>query len=391
MVPSGWQEKKLKEIDVQVIDGDRGANYPKQEDFSAIGYCLFLNAKNVTKAGFKFDECQFISEEKHNQLRKGEVLKHDIVLTTRGTVGNMAYFADSIPYSKMRINSGMVVLRNNNKEIDTFFLYKALSSYIMERQIASMSFGSAQPQLTVKIINDLSLPIPPKNEQEKIAKILSTWDEAIEKLDRLIATSELEFNFILNKSLLNSDFCSSFALEKVADVTMGASPKSSSYNSEGIGLPLIQGNADIKNRRSVPKQFTSEITKECQTGDILFSVRAPVGMVAVSDQRACIGRGVAAIRAKQNRHQQSLYYSLLANESSWKSLSQGSTFEAINSSDLRTFEISIPNDKYIEYIEGLFKSADYRNGLLKKKREALFIQKQGLMQQLLTGKKRVKP
>jgi type I restriction enzyme, S subunit len=78
----------MAQAPIEIIDGDRGTNYPKQTDFKAVGHCLFLNAGNVTDKGFNFDDCMFISEEKDAALRKGKLQREDIVLTTRGTVGN---------------------------------------------------------------------------------------------------------------------------------------------------------------------------------------------------------------------------------------------------------------------------------------------------------------
>ena len=72
----------------EIIDGDRGKNYPKQEEFLDIGFCLFLNAKNVTSAGFSFENCMYITEEKDTLLRNGKLKRGDVVLTTRGTIGN---------------------------------------------------------------------------------------------------------------------------------------------------------------------------------------------------------------------------------------------------------------------------------------------------------------
>ncbi|MCI4453223.1 restriction endonuclease subunit S, partial [Klebsiella variicola] len=85
-----WTLSTLSEAAVQIIDGDRGANYPCSDDFSSSGYCLFLNAGNVTKDGFKFDDVAFITEEKDALLRKGKISRGDLVLTTRGSVGNAA-------------------------------------------------------------------------------------------------------------------------------------------------------------------------------------------------------------------------------------------------------------------------------------------------------------
>ena len=94
-----------------IIDGDRGKNYPKQNEFFPEGYCLFLNAGNVTPNGFSFEENSFITQEKDDLLRKGKLQRGDIVYTTRGTVGNAALYSESVPFENRRINSGMVILR----------------------------------------------------------------------------------------------------------------------------------------------------------------------------------------------------------------------------------------------------------------------------------------
>lgn len=170
-----WQVKKLGEI-VDIVDGDRGVNYPKQTDFTKAGYCLFLNASNVTKSGFDFKEKQFISTEKDKALNKGKLSREDVVLTTRGTVGNFAYYSDEVPYDQVRINSGMVLLRAGS-DVAPGYLHSS-SSYF-DKQIKSIAFGSAQPQLTVGAIKKLKLPMPSKPEQEKIADFLTAVDERI--------------------------------------------------------------------------------------------------------------------------------------------------------------------------------------------------------------------
>ncbi len=83
----------------------------KSDELFSEEYCLFLNTKNVTKNGFSFDTKQFITKTKDKLLRKGKLERYDIVLTTRGTVGNVAYYDELIKYKHLRINSGMVILR----------------------------------------------------------------------------------------------------------------------------------------------------------------------------------------------------------------------------------------------------------------------------------------
>ena len=192
-IPKEWDILYICDSSVDVLDGDRGNEYPKEKDFMSSGYCLFLSAKNVTKNGFKFDECSFISEEKDGKLRKGRLVKGDIVITTRGTVGNMAYYDESIPYEAMRINSGMAVFRNDDDLISTKFLYQLLKAPVINQQIDLLTFGSAQPQLTIGVINSLCMPVPPLTEQHKVTDILSSIDTRInEKQRKLNHTKSLK-------------------------------------------------------------------------------------------------------------------------------------------------------------------------------------------------------
>ena len=107
-----WEQRKLSEV-VNVLDGDRGKNYPTENDFYVDGHTLFLNASNVTTDGFLFEDNQFISEEKSNSMGNGKLQNDDIVVTSRGSLGHIAWYntdiIQKVPYA--RINSGMLILR----------------------------------------------------------------------------------------------------------------------------------------------------------------------------------------------------------------------------------------------------------------------------------------
>lgn len=174
----------------EIIDGDRGKNYPHQHEFLDEGYCLFLNTGNVTKAGFSFDSNQFISKEKCDLLRKGKLQRHDIVYTTRGTVGNAAYYSDSIPYEHVRINSGMVIIRPKEAIVCTEFLYQILKSDYYRPFFRKHCTGSAQPQLPIKNFSTIELDLPDLPVQCRIAGILSTYDDLIENNQKQIKLLE---------------------------------------------------------------------------------------------------------------------------------------------------------------------------------------------------------
>ena len=186
---SEWKKVKLGDV-CQIIDGDRGKNYPKNHEFFGSGYCLFLNTGNVTKEGFSFANNQFITKEKDELLRKGKIQRGDLILTTRGTVGNIAYYTNHIKYENVRINSGMVILRVNKENVDASFLYQLVRSKESRTYINSFCTGSAQPQLPIKNLSQIYFEIPPLQTQHRIATILSRYDSLIENYQKQIKLLE---------------------------------------------------------------------------------------------------------------------------------------------------------------------------------------------------------
>ncbi|HEB0894696.1 TPA: restriction endonuclease subunit S [Citrobacter braakii] len=162
----------LENLSIKLIDGDRGKNYPKQSDFFDKSDCLFLSAKNVTKNGFEFADCLYISKEKDEQLRAGKLERNDIVLTTRGTIGNSGLYDSSININNVRINSGMIILRPDTSIWNPRFLYFLLNSDLVEKQILALTSGSAVPQLPARDLRKFILPKVPLGKQNKIVEVI---------------------------------------------------------------------------------------------------------------------------------------------------------------------------------------------------------------------------
>jgi type I restriction enzyme S subunit len=155
-IPEDWKIGTLGHL-CQIIDGDRGSNYPKNEDFYKNEYCLFLNAGNVSKKGFNFSKCAFITKEKDNLLRKGKLQRNDIILTSRGTVGNLAFYTEKIPYDNIRINSGMLIIR---PRLEASYLFSFLNSFEFSKAIENYISGSAVPQLPIKDLSIIQILVP---------------------------------------------------------------------------------------------------------------------------------------------------------------------------------------------------------------------------------------
>ena len=180
---------KLKNTDIEIIDGDRGKNYPKEDELFSSGYCLFLDASNITKSGFDLSSLSFISQEKDKKLRSGKLERNDIILTTRGSVGNIALYDEHIPYDNIRINSGMLIIRPNQSFLPKYLKYMLGTKYIV-KQIENYSSGSVQKQITVSILQELNLINRSLEEQQSITKVLSIIDDKIDLNNRI--NKELE-------------------------------------------------------------------------------------------------------------------------------------------------------------------------------------------------------
>ena len=228
---------------INIIDGDRGINYPKESDFYDDEYCLFLNAGNVTKNGFNFSNKSFITLKKDNELRNGKLRRNDVVLTTRGTVGNVALYDDSISFENIRINSGMVINRVKSNKLLPQYLYQFMQSSIFDFQVKKANFGSAQPQLTKKGIAKFNIAYPSIKEQRKVCSFLSLLDKKIELQTKRIETLKYFKKGLISK-LLNEY---NYKIMKIKDVLKFEQPtkyivNSDEYINDSKAIPVLTAN-----------------------------------------------------------------------------------------------------------------------------------------------------
>ena len=259
------------------------------------------------------------------------------------------------------------------------------------REAADASYGTHMPRADWRIVSAVKFPLPPLPEQRAIAAVLSDVDELIGSLEALIAKKRAIKQAAMQVLLTGRTRLPGFSgewetkrLEEIATVTMGQSPPSASYNVGGDGLPLIQGNADIARRSTIDRIWTTLPGKFCGAGDIVLTVRAPVGYVARASKRACLGRGVCGLRPLG--HGPFLYYALIMRESHWEDVEQGSTFSAVNSAQVAGFPICSPMDREEQQaIATILSDMDAEIAALERRLDKTRTIKQGMMQQLLTG------
>jgi len=203
----GWEERKLGESDLlEIIDGDRGKNYPTQKDFLEDGFCLFMNTKNVRPDGFEFETTMFISEAKDKAMGKGKLKRNDVVMTTRGTIGNLGVYDDSVEFENIRINSGMLIFRPNSKVITPHYLFETFRSGVFKAHIKKYTTGAAQPQLPIKTLVNFTIPVPKSiEEQQTIVRQLDALRTETQKLEA-VYQKKLDDLEELKKSILQKAF-----------------------------------------------------------------------------------------------------------------------------------------------------------------------------------------
>ena len=410
-----WSKLSFDGLNIDVIDGDRGAHYPNKEELLSEGSCLFLSAKNVTKSGFQFSEKQFITEDKDKLLRKGKLKRGDIVLTTRGSVGHKALYGETVEFDSLRINSGMVLLRHQWEELSNEFVYKSMFTRHFTKQIDVVAFGSAQPALTVKEIKKLKLSIPPSfPEQQKIASFLSKVDDKIalltEKKDKLTeykkGVMQQLFNgkwenqngqmtFIPPTLRFKADDGSEFpdweesTLGELGSFVGGGTPDTKNKDYWMGEIPWISSSDVIddnifkidKTRFITDEAISESATKIVPANSILIVSRVGVGKFVVSKQEICTSQDFSNFTPKQSDIT-FMAYNLYVNKRKLESLAQGTSIKGFTTGDLKSLKLGIPcfeeQTKIANFLSAIDQKIDLANSELETTKEW----KKGLLQQM---------
>ena len=176
-LPSHWEISKLKRV-ADVIDGDRSTEYPNERDFVETGI-PFLSSKNIIDNELDYSHLNHISKEKFDRLGNGKLVKGDIVVTVRGTIGNVGHF-DGKNYETAFINAQMMLLRPKIG-IESSFLYYLARSNFWFSQLDYFSYGAAQQQLSNVILRNITIPLPSLSEQSSIVNFLELKTAQIDK------------------------------------------------------------------------------------------------------------------------------------------------------------------------------------------------------------------
>ena len=331
-----------------------------------------------------------------NRLREGDLIVADASEDETG-VGKSVEVRN---LGATEAVAGLHTLLLRPKDLRTHEGYRGylLEKESVKRQLRSLATGLKVFGISKQALKDVRIPLPSPAEQRTIAEALSDVDGFLTALETLIEKKRAIKRAAMQQLLTGKTRLPGFSgtwiekrLKDLATITMGQSPPSSSYNSRGDGLPLIQGKTDIANHHTIDRVWTTQVSKRCDSGDLLLTVRAPVGTVAFARKAACLGRGVCGLKPIWSF--EFLFHTLLHAEDRWRILEQGSTFTAANSEQVGQFCLHVPTDENEQRaIATVLSEMDTEIAALERHRDKTRAVKQSMKQQLLTGRVRlVKP
>ena len=238
-----------------------------------------------------------------------------------------------------------------NEQCDTRFLCYLINSMDLSGYIT----GSAQPKLSQANLNAVTLSLPTLAEQKRIVEYLYMLDQKIDVNRQINDNLQQQAMALYAEMFLNSsdNNVTSGTLSDIAVITMGQSPSGNSYNEDGVGEVFYQGRAEFGFRFPKRRLFTTEPKRMAETGDVLLSVRAPVGDLNVAYESCCIGRGLGAIHSKTG-HSSFVLYTMFALKSQLDVFNgEGTVFGSINRDALNAIPIDVPLVTKIDRFEAV--------------------------------------
>ncbi|WP_278533501.1 restriction endonuclease subunit S [Streptococcus vestibularis] len=329
---------------------------------------LALSALNVKNGYIDFNaDANYGDQELYNRwMGDNNLHKGQVVFTTEAPMGNVAQIPNDALYI---LSQRTIAFEVKHHLIREDFLATLLRSPKIFNELTSLSSGGTAKGVSQKSLSNLKISVPTSlDEQSAIGSLFRTLDDLLASYkDNLTNYQSLKAT-MLSKMFPKAgqtvpEICldgfkgewENKTLSEVTNITMGQSPKSENYTDNPNDYILVQGNADIKDKRVVPRLWTTEVTKFAEIGDIILTVRAPVGDIGKTDYNVVIGRGVAAIKGNDF-----IFYTLekMKMTGYWNKFSTGSTFESISSNDIKEAIIQIPTIEEQQAIGFYFSNLD---------------------------------
>ncbi len=173
-----WEEKKIKEMELYISDGNYGEAYPTSSDMVEEGV-PFLRGNNINNGYLNFNDMKYITPEKHSELLSGHIKSEDIIITVRGDIGKVGFA--TCEYEGANMNAQLALIRVKCKKIDARYLHQYMNTAEFYKEVLKRQTGTALKQLPIGKLKDISLKLPNIEEQRKISLILCGLDSKLEK------------------------------------------------------------------------------------------------------------------------------------------------------------------------------------------------------------------
>lgn len=394
LFPDTWKFAEAREICSQIVDCVN-KTAPVVDYETPYKMIRTTNVKNgrIDLSGARcVDDSTFIKWNRRLTPRKG-----DVVLTREAPLGDVGLIRTD---DKVFLGQRTMIFRADGINLDQRFLYYSLLGPTLQAQISALGSGSTVEHVRVPDAERLVIPHPPIGEQRKIASLLSAYDDLIENNKRRITLLEKMAEEIYREWFVRFRFpgwqeaefekglpgnWQASGLGQIAKFLMGQSPKSEFYNRNGDGLPFHQGVGTFGKRFPTNEVYCSVSGREAKSGDVLFSVRAPVGRLNIALERMVIGRGLAAVRHHRDC-QSYLYYLLSTAFSNEDIIGNGAIFNAVGKDELLSFKVLSPPDELVDAFDKLVKPIDDQIAGLIRQNEVLEKTKSQLLPRLISGK-----
>ena len=329
------------------ISDDLSDGLHKAPEFVINGEYLFVNATNLENG-------YIVEKDKGKRTTYEEYCQYGVPLTERtilysidGTIGNIARYRGE----KCVLGKGACYITVSS-DVDVDYIYYQLQTPHFKSYIRSMSTGSTIKHISLKTMRNYSFPLPELEVQRTISSILYTLDDKIKLNQRINENLERQAQALYTAMFVDNIELPTTPgiLSDIATITMGQSPNGNSYNENGVGEVFYQGRAEFGFRFPTRRLFTTEPKRIAQQGDILLSVRAPVGDLNVAYEQCCIGRGLGAIHSK-NGNESFLLYTMFALKPQLDVFNgEGTVFGSINRNALNAMPIKISAaDKIVQF------------------------------------------
>ncbi|WP_201498461.1 restriction endonuclease subunit S [Psychrobacter arenosus] len=366
----------LTELLIAIVD-NRGKTVPTSN------YGTPLIATNCIKHSSiypTFDNVRYVNEEVMQNWFRAHPKPNDIIFVNKGTPGRVCLVPDPVSFC---FAQDMMGFRCDPKKIDYQYLFAVLRSKFIQQKIENFHVGLVIPHFRKGDLDHIKIPRLSSRQLElAVGNLYLNLSKKIEINNQINAELEAMAKTLYDYWFIQFDFpnadCKPYkssggkmvynevlkreiperweakVLADIANITMGQSPSGSSYNSEGIGTIFFQGSTDFGWLFPTTRQYTTEPNRMAKKGDILLSVRAPVGTMNIAKDDCCIGRGLAALNSKTGSDSFLFYVMQYYKQIFDYRNSEGTTFGSINKDDLHSLPLAYPTsdllNKYDEIV-----------------------------------------